>query len=273
MRCARAAAHDRSPAAPGTPGRAPAGSSIWGSPPCSSRSRISLESALSVLARFLRPRAAAVSAGSARCACTPARASSAATYRHPVHASNANARIGDAFEPFQPGPQMPPVGRRDLTAHHLPGRQVDIVEGDLLPVDIHPAYDRHQGPPHAPRPIGRHTPHGAPVLGRSPYQAGPPGQLSRPQTGRSMSSLRVNPSVRIVSASSTSSVRSRVSYSIQRTTVANSPRVYSSMLLLCVAIGQRPIRPAGQRPAGLCGPAWLPIWPVVGSPGDSTLTL
>ena len=55
---------------------------------------MSLESARSVLARFLRPRAAAVPAGSARCAPIPARASSPATYRHPVHASNANATSG-----------------------------------------------------------------------------------------------------------------------------------------------------------------------------------
>ena len=36
----------------------------------------------------------------------------------------------------QPGPQMLPVRRGDLTALHLPGHQVHIVEGDLLPVDI-----------------------------------------------------------------------------------------------------------------------------------------
>ena len=67
--------------------------------------------------------------------------------------------------------------------------RTQIVEGDLLPVDIHPAYDRHQGPPRAPRPIGRHTPHGAPVLGRSPCLPGPLCQLSQLQAGRSMSSL------------------------------------------------------------------------------------
>jgi hypothetical protein len=36
---------------------------------------------------------------------------------------------------------MLPVGRRDLPTLHLPGVQVDIVEGDLLPVDIQSAYD------------------------------------------------------------------------------------------------------------------------------------
>ncbi|HZC99130.1 MAG TPA: hypothetical protein VFA46_02730, partial [Actinomycetes bacterium] len=31
-----------------------------------------------------------------------------------------------------------------------PGVGIDVVEGDLLPVHIQPAYDAHQGPPHAP---------------------------------------------------------------------------------------------------------------------------
>ena len=188
MRCARAAAHDRSPAAPGTPGCALAGSSIR-------------EPALQQQIPH-QPRVGPVGLGPLLAAARRRGVGRLGQMRlHPGpgqlrgHIPPPGARlererhIGDAFEPFQPGPQMPPVGRGDLTAHHLPGRQVDIVEGDLLPVDIHPAYDRHQGPPHAPRPIGRHTPHGAPVLGRSPHQAGPPGQLSRPQTGRSMSSL------------------------------------------------------------------------------------
>ena len=49
------------------------------------------ESVLSVLACRLRPRSAAVSAGSPRCAAIPAAASSSATYRQPVHPSTANA--------------------------------------------------------------------------------------------------------------------------------------------------------------------------------------
>jgi hypothetical protein len=49
-----------------------------------------------------------------------------------------------AGEPGQPGPHMLPVGRGDLAALDLPGRGVEIVEGDLLPVDIQPAYDRHR---------------------------------------------------------------------------------------------------------------------------------
>jgi hypothetical protein len=43
-------------------------------------------------------------------------------------------------EPRQPGPQVLPVGRADLAAAHLPGHGVQVVEGDLLPVDIQPAY-------------------------------------------------------------------------------------------------------------------------------------
>jgi hypothetical protein len=46
-----------------------------------------------------------------------------------------------AAEPGQPGPQVPPVGRADLAAAHLPGAGAGVVEGDLLPVDIQPAYD------------------------------------------------------------------------------------------------------------------------------------
>ena len=49
-----------------------------------------------------------------------------------------------AGEPGQPGPQVLPVGRGDLAALHLPGRGVEVVEGDLFPVDIQPAYDGHR---------------------------------------------------------------------------------------------------------------------------------
>jgi len=47
-------------------------------------------------------------------------------------------------EPGQPGPQVLPVSRRDLAPLHLPGHRVEIVEGQLLPVDIQPAYDGHR---------------------------------------------------------------------------------------------------------------------------------
>jgi len=49
-----------------------------------------------------------------------------------------------AGEPRQPGPQVLPAGRGDLAAPDLPRHGVEIVEGDLLPVDIQPAYDRHR---------------------------------------------------------------------------------------------------------------------------------
>ena len=49
-----------------------------------------------------------------------------------------------AGEPRQPGPQVLPVGRGDLAAPHLAGLGVGVVEGDLLPVDIQPAYDGHR---------------------------------------------------------------------------------------------------------------------------------
>src|SRR5215471_8852043 len=49
-----------------------------------------------------------------------------------------------AAEPDQPGAQVQPVGRADLPALHLPGAGAGVVEGDLLPVDIQPAYDGHR---------------------------------------------------------------------------------------------------------------------------------
>ena len=90
-RCARGAGRGRPPAAPGTPGPARGGIQHSGSRPSASSCRRCRESVLSVLACRLRPRANAVSAGSARCTPIPAAASSAATYRHPVQPSIANA--------------------------------------------------------------------------------------------------------------------------------------------------------------------------------------
>ena len=46
-----------------------------------------------------------------------------------------------AGEPGQPGAQVRPAGRGDLAAFYLPGHGVEVVEGELLPVDIQPAYD------------------------------------------------------------------------------------------------------------------------------------
>ena len=49
-----------------------------------------------------------------------------------------------AGEPHQPRTQVRPVGRGDLATLHLPRRGIQIVERDLLPVDIEPAYDGHR---------------------------------------------------------------------------------------------------------------------------------
>jgi hypothetical protein len=49
-----------------------------------------------------------------------------------------------AGEPRQPGAQVRPVGRGELATAYLPGRGVEVVEGDLCPVDIQPAYDGHR---------------------------------------------------------------------------------------------------------------------------------
>jgi hypothetical protein len=56
-------------------------------------------------------------------------------------------REGDVFtagEPRQPRAQVRTIGRGDLAAFHLPGRGVEIVEHELFPVDIQPAYDGHR---------------------------------------------------------------------------------------------------------------------------------
>jgi hypothetical protein len=52
--------------------------------------------------------------------------------------------LATAGEPRQPGPHVLPVRRGDLPAPDLTGHGVEIVEGDLLPVNIQPAYDRHR---------------------------------------------------------------------------------------------------------------------------------
>jgi hypothetical protein len=52
--------------------------------------------------------------------------------------------ILNAGEPGQPGPQVLPVSRGDLPALHLPAHGAGVVEGDLFPVDIQPAYDGHR---------------------------------------------------------------------------------------------------------------------------------
>jgi hypothetical protein len=60
--------------------------------------------------------------------------------RHPVH----------PVEPAQPTGQMLPIRRRDPTTLDPPRLHLQVVERQLLPMNIHPTYDRHQGPPQAP---------------------------------------------------------------------------------------------------------------------------
>ena len=84
-------------------------------------------SVLSVLACRLRPRANAVSAGSARCTMIPAAASSSAMYRPPGARLHRERDILAAREPRQPGPLVHPVGRADLAAPHLPDLGVEVV--------------------------------------------------------------------------------------------------------------------------------------------------
>ena len=59
-------------------------------------------------------------------------------------ARRSQARAAVLYPPRQPGAGVGPIGRADLAAPHLPGLGVEVVEGDLFPVDIQPAYDGHR---------------------------------------------------------------------------------------------------------------------------------
>jgi len=61
----------------------------------------------------------------------------------PRAALHRERHILKAVEPLQPGPQHGPAGRIDPAPPHLPGHGVQIVEGDLLPVNVKPSYDGH----------------------------------------------------------------------------------------------------------------------------------
>ena len=76
--------------------------------------------------------------------CDPGRGQLPGDIPPPGAALDCERDVLGAAEPRQPGPQVLPVGRGDLAAQYLPGAGVDIVERDLLPVDIQPAYDRHR---------------------------------------------------------------------------------------------------------------------------------
>jgi hypothetical protein len=110
-----------------------------GQPTCREQLAEQFASALSVLARRFGPRSAEVSAGSARCAVTPALSISSAMYRQPVQPSivNATGRV----EPGQPARQMLPVSRGDPAAFPFVVLLIDPVECQLLPVDVQATYD------------------------------------------------------------------------------------------------------------------------------------
>jgi hypothetical protein len=61
----------------------------------------------------------------------------------PGAALHRELHIGHTVETAQPHRQIPPIGRSDLPPRQLSRRPVDIVEGQLLSVQIQPAYDRH----------------------------------------------------------------------------------------------------------------------------------
>ena len=102
------------------------------------------ESVLSVLACCFGPRRCAVSAGSASSAVIPARCSSCTTNSHPVQPSTAKGHIVAAGEPVlqPPAAELPAAGSIPAPPH-LPGHGVQIVEGDLLPMNVKPSYDAH----------------------------------------------------------------------------------------------------------------------------------
>jgi hypothetical protein len=53
------------------------------------------------------------------------------------------ARVGDQV--LQPAAQQHPVGRGDPPVPGLAAALVELVKGDLPPVDVEPAYDPHGG--------------------------------------------------------------------------------------------------------------------------------
>jgi len=64
--------------------------------------------------------------------------------RRPVHPSTGNATSSRPANRTRHARRCPRVGRGDLAASDLPSRGVEVVEGDLFPVDIQPAYDGHR---------------------------------------------------------------------------------------------------------------------------------
>ena len=166
-RCAHGAGRGRAPTAPDTPTPATAGSSTPGSGPVAAAPASAWIGPVGLGPPLAAPRRRGVGRlGQMRL--HPGRAAAPPPHtatrcspppRTATSATPANRRSHTA--------RCSPVGRGDLPPPHLPRRRVDIVEGDLLPVDIQPAYDRHRDLLTL-RDRLVDTPHGAPVLGRSP---------------------------------------------------------------------------------------------------------
>ena len=122
----------------------PGGIQHSGSRPSASSIRRCRQSVLSVLACRLRPRANAVPGRLGQMRRDAGRGQLLGDIPPPGAPLGRERDVLAASEPRQPGPQVLPVGRGDLAAPHLPGHGAGIVEGDLLPVDIQPAYDGHR---------------------------------------------------------------------------------------------------------------------------------
>ena len=141
-RCARPAGHGRSPAAPGTPGCGRAGSST----PAGLGQQHPQVPAVGLIGLGV-PLATTGERGIGRLGQMrrdPGRGQLLHDVPPPRAPLDRERDILQAAEPGQPGAQALPVSRGDLAALHLPGHGVEVVEGDLLPVDIQPAYDGHR---------------------------------------------------------------------------------------------------------------------------------
>ena len=113
-----------------------------GSLPIINNSLMCRASARSLLARFLFPRLAAVSAGSARCT---TRANPPELVRDEPPARRRLQRDLEllATEPLAEPPHASPMRRRDPRPHHLTRIGIQPLRSDLRPVLIKPHHDRH----------------------------------------------------------------------------------------------------------------------------------
>ena len=118
--------------------------------PAINSSRRCRASARSLLARFLFPRRAAVSAGSARCTAAPTRRSSSTTNRQPGRRLQRDLELLATKALTEP-PHPSTVRRRDPRPRDLARVGIDPLRGDLRSMLIKSHYDRHLGPPQAPR--------------------------------------------------------------------------------------------------------------------------